>query len=248
MKKTTILAVDDDPEIRKIIHKYLEEDGYDVHTAANAAESFAILDQTQIDLILLDMVLPDVDGLNLMTEFRSQKKIPIIVISGKSDPTDRIIGLEMGADDYLTKPFHMRELSARIKSVLRRAESPTLNQGANGNPEGKPIEVISFGKWIMDCGKYEVCNDAGTPLSLTSGEFELLHALASSPNRVLKREQLFEMTRGTDYDVYDRAVDIQIGRLRKKLNDDPRSPSLIKTVRGVGYIFIGDVVRKTAVS
>jgi two-component system phosphate regulon response regulator OmpR len=241
MKRTAILAIDDDPEIRKVIGKYLEEDGYSVHTAANAAESNAILSQQPIDLILLDMVLPDSDGLDLMTEFRSKSKVPIIVVSGKSDATDRIVGLEMGADDYLTKPFHMRELSARIKSVLRRAEAQSP-QHHDIAPTAEQ-EIYKFGQWTMNCAKYEVCNGKGDPVSLTSGEFDLLRALVNSPNRVLKREHLFEVTRGIDYDTYDRAVDIQIGRLRKKLGDDPHNPSLIKTVRGVGYIFIGDVAR-----
>jgi|JI10StandDraft_1071094.scaffolds.fasta_scaffold02069_7 DNA-binding response OmpR family regulator len=242
MKKAEILIVDDDAEIRKIINQYLTDDGYVVHSAANAAEARDFFSQKVPDLILLDMVLPDIDGLALMTEFHGKAKTPIIVVSGRSDATDRIIGLEMGADDYLTKPFHMRELSARIKSVLRRAEErSTVKDAGAAQQDEKADQVLAFGKWTMYCGRYEVCNDQGTPLSLTSGEFELLHALATSSNRVMRREQLFEITRGTDYDAYDRAVDIQIGRLRKKLNDDPQSPSLIKTVRGIGYIFIGDV-------
>ncbi len=244
MKRTAILAIDDDPEIRKVIGKYLEEDGYSVYTAANAAESNLILSQQPIDLILLDMVLPDGDGLDLMTDFRSRSKVPIIVVSGKSDATDRIVGLEMGADDYLTKPFHMRELSARIKSVLRRAaETQSASATPVGDASTKGPDVFKFGQWTMNCAKYEVCDATGAPVSLTSGEFDLLRALVNSPNRVLKREHLFEVTRGIDYDTYDRAVDIQIGRLRKKLGDDPHTPSLIKTVRGVGYIFICDVTK-----
>lgn len=244
MKRTAILAIDDDPEIRKIIGQYLEEDGYSVYTAANAAESNLILSQQSIDLILLDMVLPDGDGLDLMADFRSRSKVPIIVVSGKSDATDRIVGLEMGADDYLTKPFHMRELSARIKSVLRRAaETQSASAPPAGDAAPKEQGVFKFGQWTMNCAKYEVCDANGDPVSLTSGEFDLLRALVDSPNRVLKREHLFEVTRGIDYDTYDRAVDIQIGRLRKKLGDDPHMPTLIKTVRGVGYIFICDVTR-----
>ncbi len=245
-KKMTILIVDDDPEVTNVLKKYLEDDGYAIHVAANAAESRAVVSQKSFDLILLDMILPDADGLSLMGELKSQQKIPIIVVSGKTDATDRIIGLELGADDYVTKPFHMRELSARIKSVIRRtvlvAEKSQEAEKSNGK-----AEVFSFGNWIMNCGKYEVSNDAGESMLLTSGEFELLRVLINSPNRVLKREQLFEMTRGMDCDSYDRAIDIQIGRLRKKLSDDPHTPSLIKTVRGVGYMFIGDV-RKSAVA
>ena len=240
MDRAHILAVDDDPEIRKVIKKYLEDDGYTVHVAASARESLDILKERKIDLVLLDMVLPDGDGLSLMQQFRTHSAVPIIVVSGKSDATDRVVGLEMGADDYLVKPFHMRELSARIKSVLRRSEAPPSNENRKTAGEDG-AEILSFNGWKMDCGKYEVFDDAGKPVTLTSGEFKLLHALVSSANRVLSRERLFELTRGIDYDSYDRAVDIQIGRLRKKLNDDPHTPALIKTIRGVGYVFVGDV-------
>ncbi len=244
MKKTEILIVDDDPEIRKIVGTHLKDEGFTVHMAANAMESLESFEKKTPDLILLDMILPDAGGLDLMTTFRRQTKAPIIVISGKTETTDRIVGLEMGADDYLTKPFHLRELSARIRSVLRRVEASAIKRGLNESTPDKSAEIIHFGEWIMNCGKYEVSNDFGNSVPLTSGEFQLLHALVNSPNRVLKREQLFEMTRGEDYDVYDRTIDIQIGRLRRKLNDNPHAPSLIKTVRGVGYMFIGDVKKR----
>jgi len=237
LEKSHILVVDDDPEVQKVVGKYLREDGYTIHQALNGEESISLLKEKDIDLILLDMVLPDSDGLTLMTEYKKIKSTPIIVVSGKGDATDKVVGLEMGADDYLTKPFHLRELSARIKSVLRR-----YLELAPANENKSPAEkIILFGNWRMDCGKYEVSSDSGEPIQLTSGEFQLLYTLLSSPGRVLKRDQLFEITRGVDYDTYDRAVDIQIGRLRKKLGDDPHAPSLIKTVRGVGYMFIGDV-------
>lgn len=238
MDKFHIMVVDDDPEVQKVVNKYLAEDGYTVYPALTGNESLSILSEKHVDLILLDMILPDTDGLKLMTEFRKTTPIPIIVVSGKGDATDKVVGLEMGADDYLTKPFHLRELSARIKSVLRRYSDLAP---ANENRAAPKEKIILFGQWKMDCGKYEVSSENGVPVQLTSGEFQLLYTLLNSPGRVLKRDQLFEITRGVDYDTYDRAVDIQIGRLRKKLGDDPRSPSLIKTVRGVGYMFIGDV-------
>lgn len=238
MPRANILVVDDDPDIQKVVKKYLDEDGYAVTSALTAREAHEEMERHNYDIVLLDMILPDGDGLGLITEFRRRSKTPIIVVSGKTDATDRVVGLEMGADDYLTKPFHMRELSARIKSVLRRT-SP------EAEPEEQGGKIIYFNGWKMDCSKYEVESESGEPISLTSGEFKLLQALLNAPNRVLSREQLFETTRGVDYDSYDRAVDIQIGRLRKKLNDDPGSPRLIKTVRGVGYMFIGNVkVRK----
>ena len=243
MPRANVLVVDDDPEIQKVVKKYLNDDGYSVSSALTAKDALNAMDEDDFDIVLLDMILPDADGLGLMSQFRSRSKIPIIVVSGKTDATDRVVGLEMGADDYLTKPFHMRELSARIKSVLRRiGDKGLVAAGADGEEDvGAGGKIIDFNGWRMDCGKYEVRSDAGEPVSLTSGEFKLLQALLGAPNRVLSREQLFETTRGVDYDSYDRAVDIQIGRLRKKLHDDPASPKLIKTVRGVGYMFIGSV-------
>lgn len=242
MPRANILVVDDDPGIQKVVKKYLDEDGYAVTSALSAKEAHEKMGRHHYDIVLLDMILPDGDGLGLINDFRSRSKTPIIIVSGKTDATDRVVGLEMGADDYLTKPFHMRELSARIKSVLRRAAPvadvsgrPSQGQAVNGG------KIIHFNNWKMDCARYEVVSETGEPVSLTSGEFKLLQALLNAPNRVLSREQLFEITRGVDYDSYDRAVDIQIGRLRKKLHDDPNAPTLIKTVRGVGYMFIGDV-------
>jgi DNA-binding response OmpR family regulator len=242
MEKSHILIVDDDPDLQKVVQKYLREDGYIVYPALTGQESLDILKGKRVDLILLDMLLPDTDGLALMTQYRNSSKVPIIVVSGKSDAADRVVGLEMGADDYLTKPFHMRELSARIKSVLRRSvDVIPANENKDRTGSKKLSGMIYFGDWKMDCDKYEVSSTGGEPAPLTSGEFKLLRALVETPGRVLSREQLFEITRGADYDTYDRAVDIQIGRLRKKLGDDPNQPALIKTVRGVGYIFIGDV-------
>ena len=238
MKKSHILIIDDDPEIQKVVTKYLGDDGYVVYSASTGAESLDILKQKSIDLILLDMILPDADGLDLIAKFHENGKTPIIVVSGKSDATDRIVGLEMGADDYLTKPFHLRELSARIKTVLRR----TFEER---EAVASPVEgALYFDGYKMDFDKYEVRSRGGALVPLTSGEFKLLHALVSAPGRVLSREQLFDITRDADYDSYDRAVDIQIGRLRKKMGDDPGSPSLIKTVRGVGYMFVGEITKE----
>ncbi len=187
---------------------------------------------------MLDLGLPDTTGLTLMGEIRAKVDAPIIVVSGKGDTTDKVVGLEMGADDYVGKPFHLRELSARIKTVLRRSAK---NETAPAKEETQEAEIIEFDEWVMNTGRFEITGADKAPLDLTTGEFQLLHTLVKSANRVLSREQLFDLTRGDDYDSFDRAVDIQIGRLRKKLGDDPKSPRLIKTVRGVGYMFIGDV-------
>ena len=241
MKRYAILTIDDDPGIRKIVNTYLENDGYTVHTAASGTEALLLLNEKYVSAVLLDIMLPDCDGLQLISEIRSRTKVPIVVLSGKSETADRVVGLEMGADDYIIKPFHLREVSARIKTVLRRADVPGLI--TTGKNEKPPSVVYHFDRWKMDCNKYEIIDSNGNSVSLTDGEFKLLFALIHSPNRVLRREHIFDMTRDSDYSAYDRAVDIQIGRLRKKLNDNPRNPSLIKTVRGIGYIFIGNVVR-----
>ncbi len=171
---------------------------------------------------------------------RSKSKSAVIVVSGKDTPIDRIVGLEMGADDYLTKPFELRELSARIKAVLRRTAQG--GKPANDVAEGTLHKAnrIFFNGWILDRLQYQVFNEAGKSAGLTSGEFKLLEALVITPNRVLSREHLFALTRPGDFDAFDRAIDIQIGRIRKKINDDPRDPALLKTIRGVGYLFAGE--------
>ncbi|HTK84743.1 MAG TPA: response regulator transcription factor [Patescibacteria group bacterium] len=236
MKKTTVLSVDDDENLQVVLREYLEQDGYRFVGAASGTELLDKVESAQPDVILLDLVLPDQDGLGLISSIRGKSKAGIIVVSGKSETTDRVVGLEMGADDYITKPFELRELSARIKAVMRRNAAPA----EKADDHGKATK-ITFGNWVLDRSQYQLF-DTGTGKSgeLTSGEFRLLEALAMAPNRVLSREHLFELTRNGDYDVYDRAIDIQIARIRKKLNDDPRSPQLIKTVRGVGYMFCGE--------
>lgn len=240
--KTTVLAVDDDANLQTVMRHYLEQAGYQFLSALNGQELLDKLDTAHPDIILLDLLLPDNDGLSLLTMIRSKTHAPVIVVSGKDETADRIVGLEMGADDYLTKPFEMRELSARIKAVLRRA-SGALSAAANDKAESgiAKAQKLKFGGWTLDRAQYQLFDADGKSAELTSGEFKLLEALVITPNRVLSREQLFELTRQGNYDVYDRAIDIQIARVRKKLGDDPKEPALLKTVRGVGYMFCGDV-------
>ena len=233
MYKGTVLTVDDDDNLQLVIEQYLEGDGYKVVKAGNVQSANDIIGTSQFDIILLDLVLPDGEGLSLITQFRSQSNVPIIVVSGKSDTTEKIICLEMGADDYLTKPFEMRELSARIKAALRRMDTSN-DQPANNKSESDKIQLEN---WILDRAQYQVLKSDDEPLDLTTGEFQLLEALVLAPNRVLSREQLFELTRDGEYDSYDRAIDIQIARIRKKLGDD--NSEIIKTVRGVGYMYSG---------
>lgn len=241
LHKGTVLTVDDDADLQVVMRHYLEAEGYQILSAQSGAEMLSKLETASPDIILLDLILPDNDGLTLLTQIRSKSSAAVIVVSGKDETADRIVGLEMGADDYLTKPFEMRELSARIKAVLRRTaatEAPANDKTAASGLAKAPR--ILFGGWVLDRRQYQLFDADGKAADLTSGEFRLLEALVSAPNRVLSREQLFELTRGGDFDTYDRAIDIQIARIRKKLQDDPKNPELIKTVRGVGYMFTGD--------
>lgn len=240
MKKSTVICVDDDAGLQTVVSHYLEDQGYKVLSAHNGAELEEHLQGDPADAILLDLMLPDSQGLDLITKIRARTAIPIIIVSGRSDTTEKIVGLEMGADDYLTKPFEMRELSARLKAVLRRASADTAPAASNES-HSKGAEKIKFADWVLDRTRYEVVTVKGQTLDFTMGEFRLLEALLLSANRALSREQLFEITRDGEFDAYDRAIDIQIARIRKKLGDDPKSLNLIKTVRGVGYMFCGDV-------
>ena len=240
MQKATVLTVDDDENLQTVVRHYLESEGYKVLAACNGDELLDKLGSSKADVILLDLILPDTDGLNLMGKVRQITSAPIIVVSGKGDTTDRIIGLEMGADDYLGKPFEMRELSARIKAVLRRRVQDTTETAAyTAEPARDKAEKIPFNGWILDRTQYQLYDPSNASAGLTTGQFKLLEALMLSPNRALSREYLFELTREGDFDAYDRAIDIQIARIRKKLNDDSKSPAIIKTIRGIGYMFCG---------
>lgn len=234
MQKGTILSVDDDDNLQRVVTHYLEEDGYKLISASDVKTALEKADNSAFDVILLDLVLPDGEGMALIPQLRAKSNAPIIVVSGKSDTTEKIICLEMGADDYMTKPFEMRELSARIKAVLRRSGS---NENGKADVATQKAEKVTFNGWCLDRMRYQLFDESNESVELTTGEFKLLEALALSPNRALTREHLFDLTRSGSYDTYDRAIDIQIARLRKKLGDDPKSPEIIKTVRGVGYMF-----------
>jgi two-component system, OmpR family, response regulator len=237
--RATILSVDDDEGLQTVIGHYLEGEGHKILTARSGQELMTLLKDETPNIILLDLMLPDTDGISILAQLRALKKIPVIVVSGKSDTTEKIVCLEMGADDYMTKPFEMRELSARIKAVLRRAEDiPSSAQNASADRQETP--QIAFGDWILDKARFQLFDRSNASADLTTGEYKLLEALVDAPNKVLSRERLFELTRAADYDSFDRAVDIQIGRIRKKLGDDPKDPQFIKTVRGAGYMFVGE--------
>ncbi|MBI1216217.1 MAG: response regulator [Alphaproteobacteria bacterium] len=240
LNKATVLTVDDDADLQVVMRHYLEKEGYTFLSALSGGEMMEKLETVHPDIILLDLLLPDNDGLTLLGHIRSKSKAAVIVVSGKDNATDRIVGLEMGADDYLTKPFEMRELAARIKAVLRRTADNDRPGDEKGDTSLAKADRIRFSGWLLDRLQYQLFDAQGEPAELTSGEFKLLEALVISSNRVLSREQLFDITRQGGYDTFDRAIDIQIGRIRKKINDDPRNPALIKTMRGVGYMFCGE--------
>lgn len=231
-----ILIVDDDREIRHLLTNFLARHGYRAEAAADGRGLDKRLETAHYDLIVLDLMLPGEDGLTLCRRLRATSNLPVIMLTALAEDVDRIIGLEMGADDYLVKPFNPRELLARIKAVLRRSGDRRADGGAT--------QVLSFEGWRLDLGKRELYSPDGVLLSLTSGEFDLLAAFAFRPQRVLNRDQLLDLTRGRSASAYDRSIDVQLSRLRRKIEIDPNRPELIKTVRGDGYMFRPSVVRE----
>lgn len=241
MEKSTVLIVEDDLALQGAIKENLEVDGYNVIAASNAEELETELKKMAVDTILLDIVLPDEDGLNLIRKIQVYSDAPIIVVSGKDSLVDKVVGLEMGADDYLPKPFEMRELSARIKANIRRYKSQANSKSEGDQQKPQKDGNIRFGCWTLDRMKLQVFNEIGNSADLTVREFRLLEALLMAPNRVLSREQLLDKARAYDYDVYDRTIDVQITRIRKKIEEDPQNPQFIKTVRGAGYMLVSEI-------
>ena len=230
-----ILVVDDDQRIRQMLTRYFEREGYRVSAASDGPTMRARLDGS-VEVILLDVVMPGEDGLTLAREIRANSEVGIIMLTGRDDVLDRIVGLEVGADDYIAKPFHLREVLARVKSVLRRRGARTTSSSV-GN------DVVRFEGWRLDLASRDLVAPGGATVDLTTGEFDLLAALAKHPGRVFGREALMDLTRGRSWEVFDRTIDAQIARLRKKIEADPKKPTLIKSVRSVGYVFTGKIDR-----
>ncbi|WP_029131862.1 response regulator [Sedimenticola selenatireducens] len=231
-----ILVVDDDPEIRHLLKTYLEKNGLRVTTAAEGSGMWKALDQARIDLIVLDLMLPGADGMELCRTLRVHSRIPVIMLTARGDEMDRILGLEMGADDYLAKPFSARELLARIKVVLRRTrEMP-------GDPLADAPEKLAFSGWTLNTRTQHLTSPVGVVVPLSNLEYQLLHVLLTHPNRALTRDQLLDLTQGKDSGPFDRSIDVLIGRLRRRLGDDAKQPELIKTVRGRGYLLASKVL------
>jgi two-component system, OmpR family, response regulator len=232
--KGRLLIVDDDPEIRDLLAHFLRRHGFEVALAANSEEMDQQLAASQFDLLVLDVMLPGEDGLSVCRRLSGQTDIPIIMLTAMGEEADRIVGLEMGADDYLAKPFNPRELLARIKAVLRRADPPRRKTG----------NIVCFENWELDLGKRILKKNDGTLVPLSAGEFSLLQVLSEHPQQVLSRDFLLDRTRGRESVPFDRSVDIQLSRLRRKLEDNPREPALIKTVRSGGYVFCMPTTRR----
>lgn len=229
-----LLVVDDDPRIRQLLTTYFQDEGYAVTGAADGTEMRDHLRQRSFDVILLDLVLPGgQDGLDLAREIRAQSDVPIMMLTGRDDVVDRIVGLEVGADDYISKPFHLREVHARLKSILRRRR-PTAPL-----PEPPTEEIIGFEDWKLNVVRRQLLDPEGNEVELTTGEFDMLVAFLRHAGRVLTREVLMDMTRGRNLEAFDRTIDAQIVRLRRKIETDPKRPQFIKAVRGVGYVFTG---------
>jgi two-component system OmpR family response regulator len=231
-----ILVVDDDPQIRLLVARFLQRHGYQVTGAPDGRVMMDVLARTNIDLIVLDLMLPGRSGVELCRDVRMTSQVPIVMLTARSEESDRIIGLEGGADDYVTKPFSPRELLALIRAVLRRSRT------ARGNTETRRTEIITFDGWTMDLRRREVQSPSGTLIDLSTGEFDLLVAFAEHANRVLSREALMQFAKArTSGDPFDRTIDVQISRLRRKLEAVTNGGQLIKTVRGSGYMFASDV-------
>jgi len=233
-----ILIVDDHREIRDLVSRALGKDGFRVSTAADGKAMRRVLADAHIDLILLDLMLPGEDGLSLCRSLRADSDIPIIMLTAKGDEIDRVIGLEMGADDYLPKPFGSRELIARIRAVLRRNRAREPAAGKD-----KPKRYL-FDRWTFDVDRRELLAGDGVAVPLSTGEFDLLLALVEHPQRTLSRDQLLDLARHRAANTFDRSMDTQVSRLRKKIERDAGEPKLIKTVWGGGYIFTPDVSRE----
>jgi two-component system OmpR family response regulator len=228
-----ILFVDDDLEIRNLVGEYLERNGYRVSLAADGAQMQSILAKRPIQLVILDLMLPGVDGLTLCRNLRTVSDLPIMILTAKGDPIDRILGLEIGADDYLTKPFEPRELLARIRNLFKRSTSQKT-------PSESDL-IYRFAGWKLETQLHQLTSPEGVDVALSTSEYRLLLVFLTHANRVLSRDKLMDLLKGREPEAFDRSVDLRVSRLRQKLNDDARSPRIIRTLRSEGYMFIAPI-------
>lgn len=239
----TILIVDDEPKVRLLLRRCLESDGYQILEAGTIRDAELALANNEINLITLDLQLGSESGLELAAKVRANSQTPIIMVTGKGDVIDKVVGLEMGADDYISKPFHIREVLARVHSVLRRSQvtNPSHKQEQNPITSSGGELIMEFEGWRSNQSRYELTNPNGEIVDLTTADFKLLTVFLNSPKRVLSRDQIMDQINGFDWNPNDRTIDNQVARLRKRIEEDPASPKIIKTIRGVGYMFATNV-------
>ena len=233
-ERPRILVVDDDSDVRFMLERYLTRHGFQVDTVENGARMREVIGGSNFELVVLDLNMPGEDGISLARYLRDNHRVGIIMLTAAADVVDRIVGLEVGADDYVTKPFEPRELLARIKSVIRRMEDaspPPTERSPDQGPR------IAFGECALDLDAHKLYGEDGQEITITSMEFDLLKAFADNPNKVLSRDQLLNLAHNRDWEPFDRSIDIRITRLRRKIEPDPKKPQIIKTVRGAGYIY-----------
>lgn len=241
-----LIIVDDDPVLRNRLKKYFENEGFRVSAADGGGELREIMERDGADLVILDLMMPGEDGLSLTSYLRRTSDAGVVILTGKGDTIDRVVGLELGADDYISKPFELRELLARIRSVLRRtgrtAAPVSSNSGETAN-EPEP-DRVEFAGWRFDLERRELRSPDGAEIHLTTAEFNLLRVFVRNPERPLTRDKLLDEVGARDWQPFDRSIDLHISHLRRKLEDDPKRPRLIKTVRGAGYIFAAPITRE----
>lgn len=225
-----VLVVDDDAEIRSLLREYLQKNGYRVTGVADGKGMWGALDAGRADIVVLDLMLPGDDGLTLCRNLRARSEVPVIMLTARGEETDRIVGLEMGADDYLAKPFNPRELLARIKSILRRSRA------LPGNLQPEAAHAIRFAGWTLDPAARNLLSPEGVVVALSGTEYKLLRIFLAHPNRVLNRDQLIDLMLSRDATPFDRSIDVQVSRLRHRLGEGAKEPAIIKTVRGEGYV------------
>lgn len=228
-----ILVVDDDEKLRDLVARYLEREGFAVSSVADGAAMDSLLESATVDLVVLDLMLPGEDGLSIARRLRSSRNTPIIILSARGDDVDRIVGLEVGADDYLPKPFNPRELLARIRAILRRTETASTERAPESAAD---VAHYHFGDFTLDLGSLSLLRGQEI-VDLTAGDFALLEAFVSRPNRVLSRDTLISLLKGYERSPYDRSIDVRVTRLRRKIEPDPERPQYIRTVWGKGYMF-----------
>lgn len=236
METPRLLVIDDEPSIREPLGEYLESQGFWVATAASASEARSVLRAQSVDLVISDIMMPGEDGLSLTRHLRESGDMPVILLTARAEDTERIIGLEMGADDYVVKPFNPRELVARIRTVLRRTQQSGRTMSSSG-------VSYAFDRWLLREVERVLVDENGTEVALSSGEFHLLNALVRYPRQVMSRERLLDLVRGREAEIFDRAIDNLVSRLRKKIEIDPAQPQIVKTVWGGGYTLACEVKR-----